>query len=179
MLTEYIKILVQKFLDFFYGIGYFGEQIAFFVTLFLIYPAHPPVYTYAFVAITLINKAINELLKAQIQDPRPTDSQKFLVSEKFTHRKTYGMPSGHTQGVGFSLTYAYLLTHEHLAEFAVFAGCVLYERFIFKNHTLPQLIAGLITGAILAFLTYHAVRKAAFGRRGEAALKKPSKFDVF
>jgi membrane-associated phospholipid phosphatase len=171
MLTEYIKILAQKFVDFFYGIGYFGEQIAFFVTLFLIFPTYPHIYTYAFVAITLINKAINEFLKARIQDPRPTDSQKFLVSEKFTHRKTYGMPSGHTQGVGFALTYAYLLTHEHLAEFAVFAGCVLYERYIFKNHTLLQLIAGLITGAILAFLTYQVTKEAAEGRRGEAAQK--------
>jgi membrane-associated phospholipid phosphatase len=171
MLTEYIKILAQKFVDFFYGIGYFGEQIAFFVTLFLISPTYPHIYTYAFVAITLLNKAINEFLKAQIQDPRPADSQKFLVSERFTHRKTYGMPSGHTQGVGFALTYAYLLTHEHLAEFVVFAGCVLYERYIFKNHTLLQLIAGLITGSVLAFLTYQVAKEAAFGRGGEAAQK--------
>jgi hypothetical protein len=176
MLTERIKILAQKFVEFFYGIGYFGEQIAVIVTLFLIIPSYPHIYTYAFIAISLINKAINEFMKAQIRDPRPTGPIKFLASENFTKRTTYGMPSGHTQGVAFSLTYAYLLTHKNLFEFAVFAGCVLYERYVFKNHTLLQLIAGLITGSVLAFLTYRVAKEAAEGRRG---FEKTPKFDVF
>jgi membrane-associated phospholipid phosphatase len=130
MLFEYIQLLSRKLVDFIYGIGYFGEQIAFFLTLFLIYPSYPKLYSYVFVIISLLNKAVNEYLKAEIQEPRPVDSQKFLASETFK-RFSYGMPSGHTQGVGFALVYSYLLTHAHIVEFAVFALFVIYERYVF------------------------------------------------
>jgi membrane-associated phospholipid phosphatase len=68
------------------------------------------------------------------------------------------MPSGHAQQTAFALTIAYLFTHKHLmVSIALFALTVL-QRFVFRNHTLPQLIAGGVLGFVLGYASYHIMR---------------------
>ena len=67
------------------------------------------------------------------------------------------MPSGHAQLTFFSICYAYLVTNTFIPWilFLLIVGViVIYERFLFKNHTLYQLISGAVIGIFIAYLSY-------------------------
>jgi membrane-associated phospholipid phosphatase len=110
-----------------------------------------------FILFSLSGYLNHVVLKDVIQDLRPADGIVFLASEKI-RKRTNGMPSGHAQQTAFALTIAYLFTHKHLmVSIALFALTVL-QRFVFRNHTLPQLIAGGALGLVLGYASYHIMR---------------------
>ena len=90
-----------------------------------------------------------------IKQPRPDGYKKFLYSEHFSRIHTiYGMPSGHSQNVFYSITYLYLTVKESVYWLQigfVLAALMVWERFTFHNHTLMQLLAGAVVGILLGF----------------------------
>jgi membrane-associated phospholipid phosphatase len=108
--------------------------------------------------VFLISGWLNErVFKYFINSPRPLDSTPFLASEHFVKR-TNGMPSGHAQQTAFSLTFLYMLSGKYWYESWGLFLLTILQRFIFKNHTFTQLVAGSIIGFVLAVATVYALR---------------------
>ena len=151
-----VSELFNELKDFLWGIGFFGWQIAFVYGLYVSF-TYKVSYGFLFLVLFLTSGFINEkILKNLIFDLRPSNSTPFLHTEVFK-KKTNGMPSGHAQQTAFALTYSYLLTRKYLYEsFALFIITVV-QRYLFNNHTIPQLIAGGFFGIILGILFYYIV----------------------
>lgn len=140
--------------DFFYGIGYFGEYITFLFAIFLLYSQTFNLVFYIFLFV--INKVINEYLKDYFKEYRPSNPKKFLDDDNFSKKK-YGMPSGHSQLSFFSLAYSYFTINRitiHIILMLITCLIVIYERFVYHNHTLLQLLFGALTGIIIAYLSH-------------------------
>ena len=149
--------LFENFTDLFWGVGYFGWQIA---TLYALYVAfiHSKLYGVVFAIIFALTGWINRsLLKEIIYDPRPYDSKPFLDSEQF-RKKTNGMPSGHAQQTAFALTFAYLLSGKHYYESIGLFLITVIQRFVYKNHTFMQLLVGSALGFIIAHALMYALK---------------------
>ena len=149
--TEYS----YKYTDFFYSIGYFGEFISFVITCALIY--NHSIYLICYIIVFLLNTLINKYLKQFFHQYRPNKPVKFLDSDQFSKKK-YGMPSGHSQNTFFSIIYTYLVTRRFIpwTLLLFIIGCiVVYERYKYRNHTINQLIAGIVVGIFMAYLTYN------------------------
>ena len=107
----------------------------------------------------VLNKTINEYFKNYFKQARPENPRKFLESDKFSKKK-YGMPSGHSQLVFFSIMYSYLVTGSLIPwvlGLLIIGLIVIYERYVFKNHTINQLISGAVLGSFIAYLVIHIV----------------------
>lgn len=148
----------NQFKTFFWGLGFFGWQIAFVYALYISFRENI-IYGFLFFIFFTLSGFINEkVLKELIYDLRPANSTPFLTSEVFKKRAN-GMPSGHAQQTAFALTYTYLFTRKYfLLSLTLFIITVL-QRYIFHNHTAPQLIVGGIFGVILGILSYIVMQK--------------------
>jgi membrane-associated phospholipid phosphatase len=152
-----IKGIFSNYIDFFYSIGYFGEYITFLITCAVIFNKH--IYLIFYIIFFLLNKIINQILKNYFKQPRPDRPVKFLESDNFSKRK-FGMPSGHSQLSFFSIFFAYLVTNKFfpwILLLLLVGFIVIYERLLFRNHTLYQLISGAIIGAVIAYLSYNII----------------------
>jgi membrane-associated phospholipid phosphatase len=140
--------------DFFYGIGYFGEYITFIFTIFLLYSQSFNLIFY--IVLFILNRLINNYLKDYFKGSRPTEPKKFLDDDTFSKKK-YGMPSGHSQLSFFSLAYSYFSINKittSIILMLITCLIVIYERYVYKNHTLFQLISGAIIGILIAYLSH-------------------------
>lgn len=142
-----------------YGIGYFGEYIAFIVVLFLVY--YNINYFILFIILFLINRLLNNKLKKIIKGNRPDNPIKYLATDKFGKKK-YGMPSGHSQLTFFSIIYAYLIINKLNGPilFLIFVGLIsIFQRYIFNNHTLNQLLLGALLGCFIGYISIYIINK--------------------
>ena len=152
-----LKDIFSNYIDFIYSVGYFGEYIAFIVTIILIFNFKS--YLIIYIIMFVLNKTINEYFKNYFKQARPENPRKFLESDKFSKKK-YGMPSGHSQLVFFSIMYSYLVTGSLIPwvlGLLIIGLIVIYERYVFKNHTINQLISGAVLGSFIAYLVIHIV----------------------
>jgi len=150
----------RKVTDFIFGVGYFSEII---IALVVIYALQKNIVDIIiFIFFFLLSGYSNTLLKSYIKQPRPNDPKKFLYSEHFSRvNKVYGMPSGHSQNVFYSITYLYLLAKDGIYWLQlglILAALMVYERWTFHNHTLLQLFAGATMGIALGIVVF-AIRK--------------------
>ena len=152
-----LSIFAQAFQEnsvVFYAIGYFGEILMVVISCLLLYktPFNLVVYLLGAVFNVFLNKAV---LKPLIKQPRPLKPVKFLDTEKFTYA-SYGMPSGHSQFVFYSIAYLYLVDPKMQPWYIIVLAIgiiTIYERWVFRNHTLEQLIAGVLVGSAVAYGT--------------------------
>jgi membrane-associated phospholipid phosphatase len=149
--------LYEHFTDFFWGIGYFGWQASAIYAFYISY-LNSWIHVIAFVIVFLTSGWLNHLiLKNYINDPRPADSATFLANEHIKLHQN-GMPSGHAQLTAFSLSYAYLLSSQRLHESLALLSLTILQRFVYKNHTAAQLLAGSLLGAMLAYFTVYCLK---------------------
>ena len=92
-------------------LGYFGPQLLFFLTIYLLYSTKT--YLIVYVIAIIFNSLLNFIIKGIIKQPRPKeDLDVFNPEKKHSPRiasDIYGMPSGHSQHVFLSTTYIYLV----------------------------------------------------------------------
>jgi dolichyldiphosphatase len=119
------------------------------------------IYLFFYILGYIINIIINLVLKNIIKDPRPDqDTILFELGLKHGKRFTmdkYGMPSGHVQGVAFSLMFVYLvLNNIYVLWFYLFVVVLtMMQRYNYNNHTLSQIIIGLLVGLSVGYLFYY------------------------
>lgn len=159
----YSKIF-SKLNDFFLAVGFFSEIIILILVIVLLNNNYFDLFVYI-IGFNL-NAIINNFLKSYIHQKRPENPVKFLNSEHFDkHKIVYGMPSGHSQNVFYSIVYLYLCTTHNIPWIllSLFIGTLmLIERWLFHNHTILQLLMGAILGSLIAFIivyTKNNIRK--------------------
>lgn len=153
-MNNFIDKELNKGADFIFGIGYFSEMI---MALIVIYVLQKNITnTAVYILFLLISGYANTILKSLIRQPRPSTTKKFLYSEHFSRINTiYGMPSGHSQNVFYSITYLYLTVKDGIYWLQlglVLAALMMYERLTFHNHTLIQLFVGALLGILLGWI---------------------------
>jgi membrane-associated phospholipid phosphatase len=153
MENSFIDKEIKKGTDFIFGIGYFSEIIMAFVVIIALHTNRLNTIVYMF--FFLLSGYVNTLLKSFFQQSRPQKPIKFLYSEHFSRiNADYGMPSGHSQNVFYSITYLFLTAKDGIYWLQlglVIATLMVYERWTFHNHTLIQLFVGALFGIMLGW----------------------------
>ena len=150
-------LLLDKYIDFLYGIGFFSEFIMPLIVLYLLYGQWFSISIFLFGY--LCNSLCNIVLKGFIHDRRPLKPIAFLADETITKSgaKYYGMPSGHSQNVFYCIAYLYSSLPKQidwvLLSFII-GLLTIWERYIFHNHTIRQLIIGAILGFLIGGLSF-------------------------
>lgn len=136
------------------GVGFFGPLIV--MGLVIIDLFSQPKYNLVYVLSIVANDYVNRVLKMIIREPRPSGRIPFSEYESYTGGHKYGMPSGHAQSIGFSVMYLWLVrSTDYMFVLSAFIGAVtLYQRWKYRNHTIEQLVVGVLCGCGLALLVW-------------------------
>ena len=137
-------------------IGANAPLFLFFVSVWQL--VHWPRALWFFLVGSIVNVCTNLLLKGILQQPRPDKDQRVLEialyhGERFSVDK-YGMPSGHAQYCGFALAFITLALQRPLLSVAYWLLTLVtaYQRYLYNNHTLLQIIIGLGIGIGMGLL---------------------------
>jgi membrane-associated phospholipid phosphatase len=155
-ITKYINLYYLQLCQFFWGIGYFGWQIASVYAIIVLYFIKP-LYSILFFVVLSISGLLNKLTKYWFISPRPKNCIKFLATE-ICKEGANGMPSGHAQFTAFALTAAYLFTHKYLFQSIALFLVTFIQRVVYHNHTILQLLVGSMIGVVLGICFYEIVK---------------------
>ena len=166
---------LQKFISSpFMFIGYFSGRILFLiiVSYFCYYQSFFWMWIYVFLYI--INIGIILWLQKIWKNPRPSNGIAFMKDE-FHNSEVYGMPSGHTQTVFFSFVFFYKITCSMywLIIMIFVVLCTISQRWIYRKHTIPQIIVGGIIGTLYGYFTFLLINE--YKKNGYLIYKNVSK----
>jgi membrane-associated phospholipid phosphatase len=143
-------------------IGFFGPQILLFISIILLRNKSNLLYIY--LLGSFLSMIINYVLKGLICEPRPSENVHMfnieMNSSKISGSRLgydrFGMPSGHSQSVFFSLAFIWLAFKNVKITFIylLIALNTMYQRVNYKNHSIAQVLIGGLVGILLAFLFY-------------------------
>ena len=140
----------------------FAPIILFFSSIFLLYGKNILLGYYIFgYFFTIIS---NLILKAIIKQPRP-DQEPLLFNilvnyDKHIGLDKYGMPSGHSQSVMFSLFFIYFSFKSHkklwqiMLFYIIITFTTIFQRVQSNEHSIIQVIIGSIIGAFIGYLIF-------------------------
>ena len=157
MIKKFILKKIPYYIyHFFYSIGYFSEIIIVIIVLSLLYKNIPIILFY--LIGLFINIIINYFLKIWIHEKRPNQPIPFFAKNHFNLKNsTYGMPSGHTENVFYSIVFLYMNFKKITIWIiiSILIGIItIFQRLKYNNHTLFQLLVGSIIGSIFAYIFY-------------------------
>jgi len=148
-------------------IGYSAPGILLVSTIFLL--RNKTKYLKYFVAGWFFNSILNSLLKYIFKEPRPTNDWEVLKIG-ITHKKRfgyerYGMPSGHAQHCGYVLVFVTLVLNSPWITgiYSIFTIICMYQRYLYENHTIKQVVVGLLIGLGTGYLLYEVATKKLIG----------------
>lgn len=139
------------------SVGYNGPRILFMLTILSIWKRS--FYLYFYVLFYFMNDLLNPFLKNIIREPRPKgygdNLETYYKYDDGPHK--YGMPSGHSQSVFYSITFLWLVVKSPLLLIMSLSigSLTLYQRYTNKKHSLLQLLGGAIVGIFVAYITYY------------------------
>jgi membrane-associated phospholipid phosphatase len=139
-------------------IGLYAPIILFFLSLFLL--RNMSTYLQFFVSGFILNNILNIILKLVFKEPRPTKDQKAIeigvVNGTRIGFDNFGMPSGHAQNCGYCLAFITMTLNDPFITslYSLIAVISLFQRYLYNNHTILQLIIGFITGGGFGYLLY-------------------------
>ena len=154
-------------------IGLYAPLILFGMSLFLL--RNMTTYLKIFTAGFFLNNILNIILKLAIKEPRPTNDSKAIeigvINGARISFDKFGMPSGHAQNCAFCIAFITMALNNPFITclFIVITLISLFQRYLYNNHTILQLLIGLIIGAISGYLTYNIGHKYI---RGNIRMKK-------
>jgi len=139
-------------------IGLYAPIILFILTLFFL--RNKPTFLQYFVSGFILNNILNIILKLSIKEARPNNEQKSIEIGVINGARIgfdkFGMPSGHAQNCGFFLAFITLTLNDPFITtlYGSISIISLFQRYLYNNHTILQLIVGLTIGIIFGYLTY-------------------------
>jgi membrane-associated phospholipid phosphatase len=163
----------QTFLDFLINlrdyIGVYAPILLFILTLFLL--RNKITFLKYFLAGFFFNILLNIFLKIIIQQPRP-DGDLTKIEFMYNNNKQritfdkFGMPSGHAQSCAFILSFLTLtLTNFNITSFVLFLSILsMFQRYLYNNHTIFQLIVGFFIGIGMGYLFYTLSQRHIMGK---------------
>ena len=145
-------------IDYINYIGAFGPMILIIASIFLL--INKRIVLFFYVIGTAVNIMLNFLLKIIIKDPRPKEDKALLEIASNNGKRIgidkYGMPSGHSQSVGFSCVFLYLVCRNIyvLWLFLLIASITMFQRYTSQAHTILQIIVGFSIGCLMGYVTF-------------------------
>lgn len=139
-------------------IGLYAPIILFIFTLFLL--RNMPTYLQFYIIGNILNNILNIILKLIIKEPRPNDEQKAIeigvVNGSRIGFDKFGMPSGHSQNCGYNLAFISLTLNDIFVTtlYILISIVSLLQRYLYKNHSMLQLLVGLSIGIGFGYLIY-------------------------
>lgn len=139
-------------------IGLYAPLILFILTLFLL--RNMKTYLQFFVSGFILNNILNIILKLAIKEPRPSKDQKAIeigvVNGARIGFDKFGMPSGHAQNCGYCIGFIILTLNNPfiITLYLLISIISLFQRYLYNNHTILQLLVGFIIGTSFGWLTY-------------------------
>jgi len=139
-------------------IGFFSGRIIFALILCIFIYSNRFFWIWIYILLYWFNHQLILFLQKTWKDPRPLNGKQFIESE-FNNSEAYGMPSGHTQTVCFSLVFFYMITRSipWLLIMLFIAICTISQRLIYRKHTVLQVIVGGIIGSSLGYGSYFLI----------------------
>jgi membrane-associated phospholipid phosphatase len=131
--------------------------LSFITVLLLLYKQK---YLKFFIIGIILNTILNCLLKIVIKEPRPSEDIKIIeIGVVNGHRISFdkfGMPSGHAQMCGFMLAFITMVYKSPIISgfYLIVTILTLFQRYLFKNHSIFQLLIGLTIGILFGYNTY-------------------------
>jgi membrane-associated phospholipid phosphatase len=117
----------------------------------------------------ILNGIFNGILKVALKEPRPSNDWQILQIG-ITHNKRigfdkYGMPSGHAQHCGYILAFMTLAVNDPFVTgvYSILSLICLYQRYLYQNHTIIQVVIGFIVGIGFGYLIYQVSSKKLIG----------------
>lgn len=107
-----------------------------------------------------VNYRLNGFLKNLIKQPRPTKMQ-FIHPSDVQSSKEYGMPSGHAQLTSAIMTFLILeFDNPYISAISILQLCLtLIQRYVYRMHSISQLIVGTIIGSLSGWIFYFIFNK--------------------
>lgn len=134
-------------------IGYYGPNISDGVNIFFFAIFYKSLWFYVIFGI-LISRLINAILKKIFRVER----QKQIPFHGHI-AKCYAMPSGHSQAVTYSATLMYFFNKYLFILLALIALSTMRQRYVYRNHTIPQIIIGGGIGILLGVLSVNFMKE--------------------
>jgi len=166
--------IVELFNMLLYNFGKMAPLLLFFNSLYLLW--HKNNLFYYYVYGIFLNSILNLVLKGIIKEPRPSEDPKlFNIALKHSIRfkfingyphDIFGMPSGHAQSAFFSTIFIYLALKDIKITigYLFVALLTMYQRVLFKEHSILQVIAGAIVGMLFGGFIYLMARQKIMGK---------------
>jgi membrane-associated phospholipid phosphatase len=155
---------IRLFIDY---IGYYAPIILFFLSLLLL--RNIKRYLQFFVSGFILNNILNIVLKLFIKESRPSNDQKIIEIAINNGARVgfdkFGMPSGHAQNCGYCLIFI-MTSINNLFITTLYMAITLIslsQRYLYNNHTILQLLIGLLIGSGFGYLTYSLGNKFIMG----------------
>jgi membrane-associated phospholipid phosphatase len=141
-------------------IGYEGPHVSFLLTSVAL--LNQKKYLMSFIVFYFIEYYTNGLLKGVFKQPRPSGFLDISDGGDYTVNEKYGMPSGHSTAVWYSFTYLWLVKPNHYLLLLELAVCfnTMYQRWLFKKHTVEQLVVGALVGGGIAWVGVFVTKRA-------------------
>jgi len=143
-------------------LGYFGPKILLVLSVFLL--LQKKMICAVYLAGFFLNIIVNSILKTIIREPRPSNRMhQFTLDFNETYTDVdklgeheFGMPSGHSQSVFYSAAFIHFSIKKWWISLICFmiALNTMYQRVLYKNHTILQVCVGAIIGIFMAKLVY-------------------------
>lgn len=144
-------------------IGLYAPLILFLLSLFLL--RNMELFLQFFVVGFVLNNILNIILKLAIKEPRPSKDQKAIeigiVNGARIGFDKFGMPSGHSQNCAYCISFITLVLNDPLITgLYLFISLIsLFQRYLYNNHTILQLLIGFILGTVFGYIIYETSRK--------------------
>jgi membrane-associated phospholipid phosphatase len=139
-------------------IGLYAPIILFILSLFLL--RNMETYLQFFVLGFILNNILNVILKLAIKEPRPDKDQKAIeigvVNGARIGFDKFGMPSGHAQNCGYCVLFITMTLNNPLITclYLLISLISAFQRHLYNNHSILQLVVGFIFGGGIGYLTY-------------------------
>lgn len=108
-----------------------------------------------YVLCIFISFLLNDFLKKTIRQKRPQESKSITMFEAKIDKNSLGMPSGHAQTSSLLITLSYLTNLPILLLLLILFFITIWQRYVYKKHTLNQLLFGTITGVLFGEIYWH------------------------
>jgi membrane-associated phospholipid phosphatase len=137
-------------------IGYNGPYILLLLSIILL-AGRFNAFLLGYIIFSFLNIQLNDILKMHFKQSRPSGQiYNSIDNDKFTGSHIFGMPSGHSQTISFSIMYLYFVTKSiHIFLLMGFIwGLTVLQRHKYKKHSIEQLVVGSIVGGSFAYIAY-------------------------
>jgi membrane-associated phospholipid phosphatase len=155
-------------------IGKYGRYIAGASSTIILYKLGKPVALGYYILGAIFCTIVNIILKIIIKQPRPKNDKPdfaFLVqNNKKVSFDKFGMPSGHSQFMFYTLAFMAFATYSHkhywwtIAFLLMLTINTVVQRIVDDHHTMLQVVVGAITGTLIGIGAFYITKSKLKGK---------------